>query len=221
MSTLFYADRDVRFDSATLLYCKLSAMGGVLLPKEPALRVGANHSPGRNVMHARAIAAVVVIAGALFSNEPARAQTVAVVEHVMVGVSSQTKQLDAALSNLAEISKGLRGADADSVDEVTNAGRQFSGAVGEATPVGVILRHMKSPQDVRFTRAMLAISASKALLVADSDIEIINRAIPKIATPAAAAESTKVRDAILLTRNLLETFALTAKSRARAQAPST
>jgi hypothetical protein len=172
-------------------------------------------------MHARAIVAVVVIAGALFSNEPVRAQSVAAVEHIMVGVSSQTRQLDAALTNLGEISKGLRGADADSVDEVTIAGRQFSGAVGEATPVGVILRHMKSPEDLRFTRTMLAISASKALLAADTDIEIINRAIPKIATPAAAAESTKVRDAIVLTRNLLETCALTAKSPARPQAPNT
>ena len=172
-------------------------------------------------MHARAITAVVVIAGALFSNEPAGAQTVAAVEHIMVGVSSQTGQLDAALSNLGEISKGLHGADADGVGEVMNAGRLFSGAVGEATPVGVILRHMRSPEDVRFARTMLAISASKALLAADSDIEIINRAIPKIATPAAAAESTKVRDAIVLTRNLLQTCALTAKSPARPQAPNT
>jgi hypothetical protein len=66
----------------------------------------------------------------------------------------------------------------------------------------------------------LAISASKAVLIADSDIEIINRAIPKIATAAAAADSTEIRDAIVLTRNLLETFALTAKSPARPQAPN-
>jgi hypothetical protein len=164
---------------------------------------------------------VVLVAAALFAISSAGAQTVAAVEQVMVGVSAQTKQLDAALASLGDISKGLHGADADSAAEVTNAGRQFSGAVGEATPVGVILRHMKSSEDVRFTRAMLAISASKALLAADSDIEIIDRALPMITTPAAAAESAKVRDAIILTRNLLETFALTATSPARPQAPNT
>jgi len=90
---------------------------------------------------------------------------------------------------------------------VANAGRQFTGAVGEATPVGLILRHMKQPDDIRFTRAILAISASKAVLVADTDAEIINRYLPQIAAPAAAAESAKIRDAILVTRNLLEAFA--------------
>jgi len=67
----------------------------------------------------------------------------------------------------------------------------------------------------------LAISASKALLVADSSIEVIDRSLPQIATPAAAAESVKVRDAIVLTRNLLQTFALTAKTPPRPQAPNT
>jgi hypothetical protein len=78
---------------------------------------------------------------------------------------------------------------------------------------------MKNSEDIRFTRAMLAISATKALLAADSDIEIINRALARIETPAASAESAKVRDAIVITRNLLETFALTAKAPARPQAP--
>lgn len=172
-------------------------------------------------MYAKTLAAVVLVVGALLGSDRAGAQTVAVVERVMVGVSTQTKQLDTALANLGEIAKGLHGTEGDSAEVVTNAGRQFSGAVGEATPVGVILRHMKNPEDVRFTRTMLAISASKALLVADSDIEIISRALPQIVTPTAAAESAKVRDAIVVTRNLLETFALTAKSPARSQAPNT
>jgi hypothetical protein len=163
-------------------------------------------------MHARPLVTVASVAAILMTNLPARAQTVAAVEQVMVGVSAQTKQLDIALGNLSEISKSLHGADAEGVTVIANAGRQFSGAVGEATPVGVILRHMKNREDVRFTRAMLAISASKALLAADSDVEIINQSLARIADPAAVAESTQVRDSIILTRNLLETFALTAKA---------
>jgi hypothetical protein len=119
----------------------------------------------------------------------------------------QTKRLDTALTSLDQIELSLHGADVDSVGRVANAGRQFTGAVGEATPVGLILRHMKSPHDIRFTRAMLAVSASKALVIADTDTEIINRFLPQIETPAAAAESAKIRDAILQTRSLLETFA--------------
>jgi hypothetical protein len=191
------------------------------MPCDAATALDFNHSKRRNVMYAKPLAAVVLVVGALAGSDRAGAQTVAAVEQVMVGVSLQTKRLDTALANLSEISKSLHGTEGDSAGVVTNAGRQFSGAVGEATPVGVIFRHMKNPEDIRFTRTMLAISASKALLVADSDIEIINRALPQMVTPAAVAESTKVRDAILVSRNLLETFALTAKSPARPQAPNT
>jgi hypothetical protein len=163
----------------------------------------------RNAMFAKFFTSVALVAAALFVSSSVRAQSATAVEQVMVGVSMQTKRLDTALSNLGQIEKGLHGTDAGSVDEVANAGRQFTGAVGEATPVGLILRHMKYPDDIRFTRAILAISASKAVLVANTDAEIINRYLPQIATPAAAAESTKIRDAILETRNLLEAFAQT------------
>lgn len=172
-------------------------------------------------MSVKPLAAVALVVGALLGSDRASAQTVTAVEQVMVGVSTQTRQLDAALANLSEISKSLHGSESDSAGIVTNAGHQFSGAVGEATPIGVILRHMKNPEDLRFTRTMLAISASKALLVADSDIEIINRSVPQIVTPAAAAESLKVRDAIIVTRSLLAAFALTAKTPMRPQAPNT
>jgi hypothetical protein len=172
-------------------------------------------------MHAKVIATVVLLAGALVADLPAQAQTVAAVEQVMVGVSAQTKRLDAALANLGEISKSLHGTDAENTYVVANAGRQFSGAVGEATPVGVILRHMKNAEDVRFTRAILAISASKALLVADSDVETIDRSLAQMVNPAAVVESAKVRDSIVLTRNLLQTFALTAQAPSRVQAPNT
>src|SRR5450759_2139365 len=117
---------------------------------------------GRNVMYAKTLAAVVLVVGALLGSDRAGAQTVAVVERVMVGVSTQTKQLDTALANLGEIAKGLHGTEGDSAEVVTNAGRQFSGAVGEATPVGVILRHMKNPEDVRFTRTCLLYTSDAA-----------------------------------------------------------
>jgi hypothetical protein len=161
----------------------------------------------RNAMYTRSLASVALVAATVFAANSAHAQSATAVEQVMVEVSTQTKRLDTALTTLDQIQKGLHGTDAGRVGVVANAGRQFTGAVGEATPVGLILRHMKQPDDIRFTRAILAISASKAVLVADTDAEIINRYLPQIATPAAAAESAKIRDAILITRNLLEAFA--------------
>lgn len=158
-------------------------------------------------MYSRTLATFVLLSAATFASGSVGAQTVAAVEQTMVGVSMQTKRLDTALISLGQIEMNLHGPEFDSVGQVANAGRQFTGAVGEATPVGLILRHMKSAHDIRFTRAMLAVSASKALLVADTDTEIINRFLPQIETPAAAAESATIRDAILQTRSLLETFA--------------
>lgn len=178
-------------------------------PDDGMLLAGSKDLLRRNATYARVLASVALVAAALFGSGSVRAQSATAVEQVMVGVSMQTKRLDTALTNLGQIEKGLHGADAGRVDEVANAGRQFTGAVGEATPVSLILRHMKYPDDIRFTRAILAISASKAVLDANTDAEIINRYLPQIATPEAAAESTKIRDAILATRNLLEAIART------------
>ena len=158
-------------------------------------------------MYTRLLASMTLVAAAWHVSGSVRAQSATAVEQVMVGVSMQTKRLDTALANLGQIEKNLRGTDVGSVGKIANAGRQFTGAVGEATPVGLIFRHMKAPDDIRFTRAMLAVSASKAVLAADADAEIIEHYLPRIATPAAAAESAKIRDAIVETRNLLATFA--------------
>jgi hypothetical protein len=160
-------------------------------------------------MYSRTFTSIALTAGAFFHSSFASAQNITAVEEVMVGVSMQANRLDTALSNLGQIEKGLHGADAGRVGEIAKAGRQFTGAVGEATPVSLILRHMQHPDDARFTRAMLAVCASKAVLAADTDTAIINRYLPGITTPEAAAESTKIRDAIVATRNLLEAFART------------
>jgi hypothetical protein len=167
----------------------------------------ANSNSGGSMMSSRSLTVTVLLIAGSVGAIPARAQNANAIEQVMVNVSMQTTRLDAALENLGAIGKNLHGADAGRVGQVTNAGRQFTGVVGEAAPVSLILRHMTAPEDIRFTRAMLAISASKAMLVADSDAQIINRYLPHIATPQAVAESIKVRDAILETRNLLAVVA--------------
>ena len=160
-------------------------------------------------MYTRLLASMPLVAAAWLVSGSVHAQSATAVEQVMGGGSMQTKRLDTALANLGEMEKNLHGTDAGSVGKIANAGRQFTGAVGEATPVGLIFRHMKAPDDIRFTRVILAVSASKAVLAADTDAEIIDRYLPRIATPAAAAESAKIRDAILETRNLLATFTQT------------
>lgn len=199
----------VHLDHGTQRDPSIPCAGSVTAPRDGTQIAGSKEAFGGNSMYARALGSVALVLSAVFVSGSVHAQSSSAVEQVMVGVSMQTKRLDTALTNLGQIEKGLHGADAGSVDEIANAGRQFTGAVGEATPVGLILRHMKHPDDIRFTRAILAISASKAVLVANTDAEIINRCLPQIATPAAAAESTKIRDAILETRNLLEAFSQT------------
>jgi hypothetical protein len=181
----------------------------VTVPSARMFTIDVKDSLRRNPMYSRTFTSAALIAAALSLSSFASAQSITSVEEVMVGVSMQTNRLDTALSNLGQIEKGLHGADAGRVSEIAKAGRQFTGAVGAATPVSLILRHMQHPDDARFTRAMLAVSARKAVLAADADTEIINRCLPRIAIPEAAAESTKIRDAIVETRNLLEVFAHT------------
>ena len=159
------------------------------------------------MMNSRSLTAAVLLIAGSFGSITVRAQNDNAIEQVMVNVSMQTNRLGIALENLGAIGKSLHGADAGRVSEVANAGREFTGAVGEAAPVSLILRHMTAADDIRFTRAVLAISASKAMLVAESDARIINRSLPHIATPQAVAESIKIRDAILETRDLLATVA--------------
>jgi hypothetical protein len=166
-------------------------------------------SAGANATYASVFSSLVLTAAAVFGTSCVRAQSVTAVEEVMIGVSTQSSRLNAALAKLGEIEKSTRGAEADRVGEVGKAGHQFAGALGEATPVGLILRHMKSADDLRFTQAIFAISASKAVLVADAETQVINRYLPQIKVPHAAAESVEIRDAIIETRNLLEAFAQT------------
>jgi hypothetical protein len=160
-------------------------------------------------MQSKSFGYLALFAIAMVVADAARAQSATAVEQVMVGISTQSKRLDIALAELDEIRKGLHGTDLENADRVANAGRQFSGAVGEAAPVGLLLRHMKHSDDIQFTRAILAISASKAVIAADADTRIINGLLPQISAPAVAVESAKIRDAILLTRNLLEGIVVT------------
>jgi hypothetical protein len=170
-------------------------------------------------MYSGVFTSVLLTAVAIFGSSSLRAQDATSVDEVMVGVSMQSSRLNTALTKLDQIEKRMRGADASSVGEIAKAGHQFAGAVGEATPVGLLLRHMKYPEDVRFTRAILAISASKAVLVGDTETKVINRYLPKIKAQQAAAESAKIRDAIVATRNLLEVFAHTPELTASASPP--
>jgi hypothetical protein len=154
-------------------------------------------------MHTKSFGYWTFLAIAMVVMDAARAQSATAVEQVMVGISTQAQRLNTALTQLDEISKGLHGVDLENANQIATAGRQFSGAVGEAAPVGVIFRHMKHRDDMQFTRAILAISASKAVIAADADARVIDRLLPQISAPA-AVESAKIRDAILLTRNLLQ-----------------
>jgi hypothetical protein len=158
-------------------------------------------------MNSRSLTVGVLLIAGSMGCMPLQAQDATAIEQVMVSVSVQTKRLDTALDNLGVIGKSLHGADAGRVGEVANAGRQFTGTVQEAAPVSLILRHMTAPEDIRFARAMLAISASKAMMAADSDAQLISRYLPQISTPQAAAESMRIRDAILATRSLLAAVA--------------
>jgi hypothetical protein len=158
-------------------------------------------------MNSRSLTAAALLVAASAGCLPSRAQDASAIEQVMVGVSVQTRRLDTALDNLGAIGRSLHGADAGRVGEVANAGRQFTGTVQEAAPVSLILRHMTAPEDIRFARAMLAISASKAVMAADTDAQLITRDLARISTPQAAAESMRIRDAILATRSLLATIA--------------
>src|ERR1700722_17440625 len=98
-------------------------------------------------MYTRLLASMPLVSAAWLVSGSVHAQRATAVEEVMVGGSMQTKRLDTALANLGEMEKDLHGTDAGSVGKIANAGRQFTGAVGEATPVGLIFRHMKAPDD--------------------------------------------------------------------------
>jgi hypothetical protein len=133
--------------------------------------------------------------------------TPAVFQAVRAGSAVQ-KQLFAASQNLRQMRGALASPERDWVSNLLSAEDNFQGILSEELTVGRILTEMRSAEDLKTVRLYYFGHSSLAVVsTADADIELINMCLVNIATPAALAEATKIRDVMIEGRNIFRPFA--------------
>jgi hypothetical protein len=135
------------------------------------------------------------------------AQSVPAVFHAVAAASAVDQQLLAARKNLSQMSRGLTSIERDCASSVWSAATDFQGTVSDAINVGRILTEMKSPEDLNTVRVYyFGQSSLNAATVGDYDLELVNNCLVDITTPAALAEATKIRDAMVRLREIFQPF---------------
>jgi hypothetical protein len=138
-----------------------------------------------------------------------RAQSVADVDHAMHAMDLRMRALNAARKNLQQIELHRDGHEADAAREVTDADTIVFTAAVKVFTVAFIVTGMKCPEDLHFTLKQFGLVADSFVATADAELPQVNDAIRNIATPAARAEATSIRDLIVDLRDFLKPFAVT------------
>jgi len=144
--------------------------------------------------------ALVVVAGW----HQARAQSVAQVRSVVASVRAQDKLLQAAYDNLIAMAIGE---DKQAVDGVLDDMNMFRASVGTVVAVGNVLVDMRDPLDANVARAQLQFSLGNVLRALDITVKYTNSYMALMKGPAALAEATKARDAMVASRDQLRSLA--------------
>jgi hypothetical protein len=93
------------------------------------------------------------------------------------------------------------------LQHATKPAQDFQGALSEALGVGHIFTEMKAAEDVNTVRLYFVEDSRHTVESADKDLDLINYCLVDITAPAALAEATKIRDAIIDARDIFRPFA--------------
>jgi hypothetical protein len=157
------------------------------------------HNPSLACGRAFALAALltVITAGA------AHAQTVEQVKSAVAAITAQRMVLYTAIQNLGDMGNGEN---APVVSSVTGTAYLFDLAAGTVIAVAVTLPHMRDPDDAKQIRIQLQQNMPPMLNVLDVNLKTMNGYMTLIRSPAVRAETTKVRDAMVVIRQQVQSM---------------
>jgi hypothetical protein len=137
-----------------------------------------------------------------------RAQSVGDVDHAMHAMDLRMRALNAARKNLQQIERHRDGHEADAAREIADADTIVFTAAVKVFTVAFIVTGMKCPDDLRFTLKQFGLVADLFVTTADAELTQVDVNIRNVATPAALAEATSIRDLIVDLRDFLKPFAV-------------
>jgi hypothetical protein len=137
----------------------------------------------------------------------ARAQSVADADHTLRAMDLRMRALHSARKNLQEMERHRDDREADAVREITDADTSAFTAAVKVFTVAFFITHMKCADDVLFSQQQFGLVVKLFISTADEQIPRVNENLRNVAAPAAVAEGTTIRDAIVDLREFLKPFA--------------
>jgi hypothetical protein len=159
-------------------------------------------------MSRRMIAASFLLLTLNVTTATVRAQSVGDADHAMHAMDLRMRALNAARKNLQQIELHRDGHEADAAREITDAETIVFTAAVKVFTVAFIVTGMKCPDDLRFTLKQFGLVADSFVTTADTELTQVDANIRNVATPAALAEATSIRDLIVDLRDFLKPFAV-------------
>jgi len=133
----------------------------------------------------------------------AHGQTVQQVHDALTSISAHTESLGVSFENLQGMAIGQ---DQRAVESITNTMILFLQSSGVVGAVASLLPKMRDPEDAKQVRLRLQISLGETLHVADVNLKSMNGYMTFVKGPAALAEATKARDAMVAIREQLRSL---------------
>jgi hypothetical protein len=138
----------------------------------------------------------------------AHAQSVADADNTMHAMDLRMRALNTARKNLGQIAHPRDDHEADAVRVITDADVSVFSAAVKVFTVAFMITGMKCPDDLRFTQKQFGLVVNSFLSTADAELSRVNDSLRKLAAPAALADATSVREAIVDLRDFLKPFAI-------------
>jgi hypothetical protein len=136
----------------------------------------------------------------------ARAQSVADADNAMRAMDLRMRALTTARKNLQQMEYRRDGHEADAARDIADADAIVFTAAVKVFTVAFIMTGMKCPEDVRFTQRQFGVVVDSFVTTADAELSRVNESLRSVAAPAALAEASTIRDAILDLRDFLKPF---------------
>lgn len=151
-------------------------------------------------------ALVLLVVLGLATAGPVSALSVADADHTMIAMDLRMRALNTARKNLQQMP--YRGDDqaADAARAITDADVAVFAAAVKVYTLAYIVKGVKCPEAAGFLQQQFGVVARSLISTADEALSRVNQSLNQIAVPAALAEATNIRDAMVDLQTILKPF---------------
>jgi len=152
-------------------------------------------------------AACLFIALGLATPSSARAQNAADADNAMHAMDMRMRALNTSRKKLERMEYHSDHREAEAAHDITDADVVVFSAAVKVFTVAFVITAMKCPDDVRFAQKQFRLAVESFVATANAELSRVDESVRKFSAPAALAEATHIRDAIVDLRDFLKPFA--------------